>query len=396
MPDYFGFLSSVESQMSFLLFVALAGYLIASKLRQPSSVGIILAGIIVGPSWLNLITYTAIVSTLAPLGAVILLFSVGLNFRLDEITKIRYFLIALAGVIVPWIGGYYLAKAFGFGFGGSVFIGTSLTATSIAVTASVLQEMKKLHTDTAKAIIGAAVIDDVLGLLALSISQGLVAGTVSTSELSLIVLKTVTFLAIGAFLGFHVFARIISGIKKTSSEVIFISAIMTAFLYSVIAAAIGLSPIIGAFLAGVSLNGVSLSRVDKGFKYGATYLQIIFASIFFVSLGVLVDAHTITQDLLYFVLVLTVVAILTKLLSCGITAKLQGMSNKDSLVVGLGMSPRGEVALIVALIGFKDGLISKDLYATIVLMTILTTLFMPMMLKRILTAEHAPDDMAPP
>lgn len=388
MPDYVGFLSSVESQMSFLLFVALAGHLIAAKLRQPSSVGIILAGIMVGPSWLNLITYTDIVSTLAHLGAVILLFSVGLSFRLDEITKKKYFFIALAGVVFPWIGGYYLAKAFGFDLVGSVFIGISLTATSIAVTASVLQEMKKLHTDAAKAIIGAAVIDDVLALLALSFSQGLVAGTVSTTELLAIGLKAVAFLIIGAFLGFHVFARIISGIKKISSEVIFISAIMTAFLYSVIAAAIGLSPVVGAFLAGVSLNHVSLSRADKGFKYGVTYLQIIFASIFFVSLGVLMDVRTFTQGLLYFMVVLTFVAVLTKLIGCGVAAKLQGMGLRDSLVVGLGMSARGEVALIMALIGLKENLISKDIYATIVLTVLLTTLLMPVMLRRIITITN--------
>ncbi|MFH1404081.1 MAG: cation:proton antiporter [Candidatus Altiarchaeota archaeon] len=370
--------------MSLLLFVALAGHMLASKLRQPSSVGIILAGILIGPSWLNMVTYTDIVSTLAHLGAVILLFSVGLNFRLDEITKVRYFFIALAGVIIPWIGGYYISKAFGFDFGGSVFIGTVLTATSIAVTASALQEMKKLHTEAAKAIIGAAVIDDILALLALSFSQELVVRTVSATELLVIGLKAVSFLIIGAFLGFHVFARIISGIKKISSEVIFISAIMTAFLYSVIAAILGMSPIIGAFLAGVSLNHVSLSRADKGFKYGVTYMQIIFASIFFASLGVLVDLHTFTPDLVYFLIALTVVAILTKLISCGTAAKLQGMSLKDSLEVGLGMSPRGEVALIVALIGLNKSLISRDIYSAIVVMIILTTLFMPMMLKRII------------
>ncbi|MBU0761562.1 MAG: cation:proton antiporter [Candidatus Altiarchaeota archaeon] len=381
-------LVSVEAQMSVLLFVALAGHLIASRLRQPSSVGIILAGILVGPSWLKLITYTDIVSNLAHLGAVILLFSVGLNFKLDEIAKRKYFFIALAGVIVPWVGGYYLAKAFGLDFGASLFIGTSLTATSIAVTAGVLQEMKKLHTDAAKAIIGAAVLDDVLALLALSFSQELVIGAVSAMELFIIELKIIAFLIIGALLGFHVFAQMISGINKKYSEVIFISVLMTAFLYSVVAAALGLSPIIGAFLAGVSLNGVSLSRADKGFKYGITYMQIIFASIFFASLGVLVDLHTFTQNILYFTIALAAVAIFTKLIGCGITAKIHGMNMKDSLTVGLGMAPRGEVALIVALIGLNEGLITKDIYAAIVVMSIITTLLMPAMMRHEILAKN--------
>ncbi|MCZ7397523.1 MAG: cation:proton antiporter [Candidatus Methanoperedens sp.] len=120
-------LSSIEFQMSLLLFVALAGYLIASNINQSAVVGIILAGIAVGPSWLGLVTYTQFVSSLAHLGAVVLLFTVGLHFKLKEITNIKNFLIAFFGIIIPWIAGYYLAKLFGFSFGASIFIGTALT-----------------------------------------------------------------------------------------------------------------------------------------------------------------------------------------------------------------------------------------------------------------------------
>ena len=164
--------------MSILLFVALAGYLLAYRINQSAVVGIILAGILVGPSLLGLVTYTDFVSSLANLGAIVLLFTIGLEFEVKEIAKVKYFVIALLGVIVPWISGYFLSRAFSYDFKASIFIGTALTATSIAVTANVLREMGKLQTDAARAIIGAAVVDDILGLMALSISESLVSSSV--------------------------------------------------------------------------------------------------------------------------------------------------------------------------------------------------------------------------
>lgn len=158
--------------MSFLLFVALAGYILASRVNQSVVIGEILLGVLAGPSVLGIVTYIDFVSSIAHLGAIILLFVVGLEFRFEDIAKPRYALIAVCGVIVPWLMGYATASLFGFGFGGSVFVGTALTATSIAITANVLKEMGALHTDAARAIIGAAVVDDVLSLLVLSVGNG--------------------------------------------------------------------------------------------------------------------------------------------------------------------------------------------------------------------------------
>src|SRR3989338_1162438 len=177
-----GILSSIEFQMSLLLFVALGGYLLAARINQSSVIGEILVGLIIGPSLLGIITYTDFVASIAHLGAVILLFVVGLELRLREIFNFKYSVIALVGVIVPWIGGYFIATAFGYSFGSAIFVGTALTATSIAITANVLKEMGKLQTDAAKAIIGAAVIDDVLSLLALSVSEQIVSGAFSLAS----------------------------------------------------------------------------------------------------------------------------------------------------------------------------------------------------------------------
>jgi len=374
-----------EFQMSLLLFVALAGYLIAYRINQLAVVGIILAGIAVGPSWLGLVTYTDFVSSLARLGAVVLLFTIGLEFKIKDISKPWYFLIALMGILLPWSGGFILAEAFHFDFSASIFIGTALTATSIAITANVLREMGKLQTQAAKAIIGAAVIDDVLALMALSVSQGLVSGALSFSSISIVMLKAVAFLVIGALIGRLVVARLMerfSKIKLTEQypESVFLFAMMIAFLYGLVAELVGLSAIVGSFLAGISLAGVKVKH-GRIFKEGANHLQIIFASIFFVSLGVILDLHVVTINPLWFILALSILAVLTKLIGCGIPAKLSGMTLKDSLVVGVGMAPRGEVAMIIALLGLNQKLISQETYVALILMSLLTTIFPPLILK---------------
>ncbi|MBI2130613.1 cation:proton antiporter, partial [Candidatus Woesearchaeota archaeon] len=363
-----GLVSTIEFQMSLLLFVALAGYLLASRINQSAVIGEILVGIIIGPSLLGLITYTDFVKSVAHLGAVILLFVVGLEFKLRDIFNIKYGIIALVGVIVPWLGGFYLAGMFGYGFGSSVFVGTALTATSIAITANVLREMGKLQTDAAKAIIGAAVIDDVLSLLALSLSEQIVSGTLSFASVGLVVIKALAFLVIGSYVGYKFLSRLVENLDKAEiakkfPEFVFIFAMMIAFFYAMIAELIHLSAIVGSFIAGVALEGVVI-RHGKDYREGAEYLHIIFASIFFVSLGILADFHALTASVIWFLIALTVVAVLTKVIGCYIPAKLQGMSHKDASIVGFGMSPRGEVAMIVALIGLNSGLIKQDIYVS--------------------------------
>ncbi len=384
MPEE-GILSSVEFQMSLLLFVALAGYLIAYKINQSAVVGVILAGIVVGPSVLGIVTVTDLVSSLGRLGAVVLLFTIGLHFRIKDIANIKYAIIALFGVLLPWVGGFYLAELFDFSYGGAIFVGTALTATSIAITANVLKEMDKLDTTAAKAIIGAAIIDDVLSLLALSVSEQIVSGSISVSFVFITLGKAVGFLVLGTAAGMTLIRRLVTRLDCTSfcdkyPESIFILAIMVAFLYSMIAELVGLSAIIGSFLAGVSLSHVKFEHGDI-FRGGAEHLQIIFASIFFISLGVLLDFHIITSNLIWFILALTAVAIVTKVLGCGIPALLQRISLRDSLTIGVGMVPRGEVAMIVALIGLSQGLIEQDTYAALILMSLLTTIIPPLVLR---------------
>ncbi|WFN34493.1 cation:proton antiporter [Methanogenium sp. S4BF] len=377
-----GIVPPVELQMTLLLFFALAGYLLASRINQSAVVGEILLGLIVGPSVLGLITYTEFVQAIAGLGAVILMFVIGFEFKIEDLTNAKYGIIGIIGIIVPWLGGYGASVAFGFSHESALFIGTALTATSIAITANVLKEMCILDTEFAKAIIGTAVIDDILSLLALSITADVASGTFSIESLAFIIIKQVGFLILIALIGLLVISKMIvkmdqSPIAQRYPEFVFIFAVMIAFLFAAMSEFIGISAIIGAFIAGVSFNGINLIH-SRDIAEGAEYLYIIFASVFFVSLGILVDLTALTVPVLLFITVITVIAIVTKVVGCGIPARLLGYSNRDSLAIGFGMSPRGEVAMIVALLGLNLSLIGQDIYASIVVMSILTTVITPL------------------
>ena len=178
-----------------------------------------------------------------------------------------------------------------------------------------------------------------------------------------------------------------SPISKKYPEFVFIFAVMIAFLFAAMAEFIGVSAIIGAFIAGMSFNGINLTH-SRDIAEGAEYLYIIFASVFFVSLGILVDLTAITLPVLVFIAVITVIAIFTKVIGCGVPARLFGYSNRDALAIWFGMSPRGEVAMIVALMGLNLALIGQDIYASIVVMSILTTVITPIAFRNWLFKEE--------
>ncbi len=378
-------LNSVQFQMSLLMFVALGGYLLAYRIRQPSSIGLVIGGVLVGPSLLGLVTYTDFVSSLAKLGAVVLLFTIGLEFEIEEIIKPKYLLIALFGVLVPWLAGWALTEAFGYGFQISLFVGTAITATSIAMTASVLQELGKLQTEAARAILGAAIIDDVLALLAFSISEEMFGGTLSTLQVLGGFGKAIAFIVIAAIPVRSLLRRLTLRLDATPMaakfpESMFVFAMMIAFLFGIAAELVGLSAVVGSFLAGVCFTGDILKRVDI-FETGSQHLKVIFGSIFFISLGVLLDLRVMTLPLLWFALALTAAAVLAKYAGCGVTARFLGFKGRDWQIIGVGMVPRGEVAMVVSLIGLSRGYIEEDVYSALILMSLLTTVIVPFVLR---------------
>jgi len=376
---------SIELQMSLLLAVALAGHLLSSLLRQPAVVGQILAGLVVGPSVFGWITYTSFVANIAHLGAIVLLFVVGLEFRARELAAVRPFLIAVAGVVVPWLAGYLLARGFGFETSRALLIGVALSATSIAITADTLRELGQLQSPEAKLIIGAAVIDDVLALLALSLTDQVGSGGLQPIMIILLVVKAVAFIAVGAWLGQRLLRQLCekidaSQLSDRSPEFVFVLGLLTAFIYALVAEHLGLSAIVGAFVAGVVFEGIRVNK-SRSVHIGAEYVRAAFGAVFFVSLGVLADLRTLDTDTLIFAGALTLVAFFSKFVGCGLTAHMTGLGPKDSMVIGVGMAPRGEVAMVIALLALNQGIIEQPAYVALVLMSLFTTLLVPLLLR---------------
>jgi len=376
---------SIELQMSLLLAVALAGHLLSGLVRQPAVVGQILAGLIVGPSLLGWITYTTFVANIAHLGAIVLLFVVGLEFRARELAAVRPFVIAVGGIVLPWLTGYLVARGFGFDTARALLIGVALSATSIAITADTLRELGRLQSPEAKLIIGAAVIDDVLALLALSMTEQFSGGAIDPAAIALMAVKAVLFIGVGAWLGQKLLARLSARIDASqlavrSPEFVFVMGMLTAFSYALIAEYLGLSAIVGAFVAGVVFEGIHVNK-SRSVHIGAEYVRASFGAVFFVSLGVLADMRTLGADTLIFAGALTLVALLSKFVGCGLSARATGIANRESMIIGVGMAPRGEVAMVIALLALNRGIIEQPAYVALVLMSLVTTLIVPILLR---------------
>ena len=387
---------SIEFQMSFLLGFALLGHLLSNMIHLPAVVGQILVGLLIGPSLLGVITYNDFVANVAHLGAIVLLFVVGLEFRARDLVGVRPFVIAIAGVAVPWVCGYLLALSFDFDTSRAVLIGVTLSATSIAITADTLRELGKLQSKEAKLIIGAAVIDDVLALLALSMAEQISTGSLTFMSVMPILLKAIAFVGVGIWLGQKLITPLAkkideSALSDRSPEFIFVLGLLMAFSYAMVAEYLHLSAIVGAFVAGVVFEGIHVTK-SRSVHLGAEYIRAAFGAIFFVSLGVLADLRTLGWDTIVFAMALTGVALATKFVGCGVAARLTGLNTKSSVAIGVGMAPRGEVAMVIALLALNRGVIEQPAFVAIVLMSLLTTLIVPVVLRTLIykQSSHAP------
>jgi len=385
-------LEDVWFELTFLLVVSLFASFIFARMGQPKVLAYIVVGVAIGPSALGIITPSEgevsglpeVVQLLAQLGAIVLLFMIGLECDLKEIYTKRSILIATGGVVIPWLAGYLIADFFGYGTD-AIFIGATLVATSVAVTASVIQEIGMIGTPVAYAIVGAAVVDDILGMVVLAISRGISdgGGGLDALGIGLLMIGAVVFIVAGAWLGSHFLTKLvfmvqISGYKRKLPQSGFILALAIAMLYSFVAEVIQISAIVGAFVAGTVFAG---SALRDGIRKGMQYLEALFVPLFFVSLGIAVNLEGFTNALLFGV-VLTVVAILTKIVGCGLPAKATGMSWWDSMAIGVGMTPRLEIALVIAYVGLSNGIIDSEIYSVVVFMGLATALVAPAMLRR--------------
>ncbi|AKH18348.1 sodium:proton antiporter [Deinococcus soli (ex Cha et al. 2016)] len=353
---------------------------VASKLGVPAVVGQVLAGILIGPSVLSLVRPDEFLLSLAELGAVFLLFMVGLETRFRDLLSVgkEALLVAVLGIAFP------LALGFGFGLWqgqenvSALFVGTALVATSVGITAKVLQEMGVLDARFAQVILGAAVIDDILGLTLLAVVSGLGAGeSMSAGQVGLILGLSVGFVALVLALGIPLIRRFQPRLRNLSLSRMFNVAIVVGLGVAALSTVAGLAPIIGAFLAGMVLAEV---KDEVEFESKVHALESFLAPVFFVVVGLQLDLGVLGDPVVIVAgLILTVLAVIGKVAGGLIGAR--SMGGRQSLLVGVGMVPRGEVGLIVASLGLAAGVIGKQVYAEVLLMVLLTTVLAPLVLR---------------
>ena len=395
-------------QLTILLVLATLSHFTIKRFHQPTIVGEIALGILLGPSILGfyfgvVLFDTTLVTTFASLGAIFLLFLIGLESDFRLIYTRKNVLVASGGVVLPLVVGlviaYFLVPTVdGVGDNGTqftmaLFVGATLTATSTAIAASVLLDLGLMREPVAQTIMGAAVVDDILSLIVLSIVIGTTHGQINPVSIAVLLGTALAFLAVGMAVGLYFFRKVIvriqvEGMKLGLKHGGFIIAMAVTFLYAFVAEVIGLSAVVGAFLAG-SLFSTTPLRDD--FTEGAGYLGAVFTPIFFISLGLQANLPLAggSSALLIFGAVLTVAAILTKVAGCGIPARLLRMTRHESESVGWGMTPRGEVGLIVALSALTAGVIKESLFSIIVVVMIFVSILPAPLFKRSLAAVDA-------
>lgn len=363
--------------------------LVTKKLKLPQVVGALCAGVILGPAVLDVVTETEFISKLSELGVIVLMFTAGLQTDISDLKKTgkASFVIALLGVLVPLAGGFGLAAAFGVGEGEGltssstlqhVFIGIVLTATSVSITVETLKELGKLSTRAGNAILGAAIIDDILGIIALT----LITSFADTSvNIATVLLKILAFfvVAIGGTVLYHiVFIKWRKRDKKDLRRHVVVTFVFC-LIMSYVAEMFGVADITGSFVAGLAISQQKdVAYISNRFE---TLSYMLLSPIFFASIGLNMGHINMGGSMIIFTLLLLVVAIVTKIVGCGVGAKICGYTGKESTQIAMGMISRGEVALIVAAKGQKLGLMADSVFAPIVIMVVATTIITPILLK---------------
>ena len=369
-------------ELALILVVAkLFGYLTV-RLGFPAALGQLIGGIIIGPSILGLVGYNESVKLLADLGVVMLLFLAGLETDVEEFKHVGVpaFIIAALGVLIPFILGYVGAVAWGYSNIEAMFLGGVLTATSVGLTTSILMEMKRLRTRVGTTILAAAVVDDILGIIVLTILVGInTRGSVYIEDLLIILGEVVLYFGIGLLIGnpaVREALRLSERITLPETVTAFAIAIMLIFAY--LAEQFQIAGITGAYLAGLLVASSDEAReIDRKFM---TIGYSLFIPIFLVSIGIESDvrilAHAGAFAILYAVL-----AIVGKIVGCGFGAFVSKFKSVEALQIGVGMIPRMEVALIMANVGLREGVFDRGTFAIPVTMVVITTIVTPFLLK---------------
>ncbi|EHK2389165.1 cation:proton antiporter [Clostridium perfringens] len=360
--------------------------LITKKVRMPQVVGALVAGVILGPAVLNVLSETEFIQKLAELGVIVLMFTAGLETDINQLKKTgkASFIIAVLGVIIPLAGGFFIASIFNKGNDvntilQNVFIGIILTATSVSITVETLKEMGKLNTRAGNAILGAAIIDDILGIIALTITTSLADPSINVI---MVLAKIVMFFIFAGFAGylFHwAFIKLDERYQRDLRRFVIIAFVFCLLLSFCAEEFFGVADITGAFIAGLVISDSNRSKyLNSRFE---TLSYMLLSPIFFASIGIKVQLTAMTKTIFIFAILLLLVAILSKIVGCSLGAKLCRYSNREAIQIGTGMISRGEVALIVANKGIAMGLMLPEFLAPVVIVVVVTTIVTPILLK---------------
>jgi Kef-type K+ transport system membrane component KefB len=346
------------------------------RLRQPAVIGELVAGMIIGPGLLAWVHPSATLSTVATMGVIVLMFVVGLETRPSELFKVggRAFIVGSVGIVLPLALGFWFGKTMGFGSPEALFIGTALVATSVGITARVLADLGLISTTEARIVLAAAVIDDVLGMLVLSIVVGSAKGSVDVGHLLLVLCQVVVFVGFELFVAPRLIKRHAHWLDRLRiPNPGFVVALLVMLAMAVASEWIGLAGIVGAFFAGMMFAETE-DRWELATQAKPLYEWLV--PYFFVVTGMQVQASLFSSPtVLVPGLVLVAIAILTKVVGCGVGA--WGMGWRRMIAVGVGMVPRGEVGLIVAATGLAMKIIGAQTYAMIILVVVVSTVAVP-------------------
>ncbi len=377
----------IFKDLAIIIIAAKVFGLVARKLNAPMVAGEIVAGLMIGPSILGLVNQTEFITQMAEVGVLLLMFGAGLGTDLRDLIKTgpKAVLIACAGVFIPLLGGF-LAFSCYYGFHQvgtnefyeALFIGVIMTATSVSITVETLRELGKLKGIVGTTILSAAIVDDIIGIIVLTFVIGFKNTSVKPYT---VIMNTVLFFLFSGVVGF-LFYYIFKYLDKRNphSRRIPIFGLALCFSMAYIAEEyFGIADITGAFVAGIILCSIKDSEYIAEKMDISSYM--LFGPVFFASIGLKTDIDGISTELLIFTIIFVIVALVTKIIGCGLMSKLCGFRNKDALIIGVGMMTRGEVALIVSQKGLAVGMINSVFFTSVIILIICSSLITPIAMK---------------
>lgn len=354
--------------------------ILTQKIKMPKVLGGLIAGIVLGPAMLNIVQNSTILEALSKFGIILIMFLAGMETSIKKFiaNSNKYVIIAVTGVIVPLILGTIFSLIYIQDLKTNLFFGSVITATSVSITVETLIEMKKIKSSVGLAILGAGVVDDIIGILFLTIIIN--SGNLHINTFTIMIIKIILFFGIAIALGlllFKVFEKIER--KDTKTEQMPTYSIAFALILAYIAERLGVSGIIGAYIAGLVIGNTEKGRKVKG-KIDLI-VHMIFSPIFFASVGLNLTTLNFSKQVWIFIIIFTAVTIVSKIIGNGLGAKVCGYTNDKAVQIGIGMATRGEVALIMANEAKKISLINEEIFSIVIITVLLVTLITPILLN---------------